>query len=145
MILIIEDNALEAQLLGIMLRHQLLPSGQPLRYALMADGSHAMAWLAEQPARSVTAVILDRHLKQQEDGLALIPLLRASTALAGNAAIVIRSIADDPQSVSDAKAAQADAFVSKSRRVSTGRLLEVLLRLWQDPEPGARPWLAITV
>lgn len=145
MILIIEDNALEAQLLGIMLRHQILPSGHPIVYALLPDGRQAMQWLAEQPASSVTAVILDRHLKHQEDGLALIPELRASPALALNAAIIIRSIADDPRSISEAKAAQADAFVSKSRRVSTGRLLDVLIQLWQQPEHSARTWTAITI
>jgi len=144
MLLIIEDNTLEGQLLGIMLQQQCLPSGEPLRYTIMPTGADALAWLNHQPQGSVKAIILDRHLKQREDGLTLIPQLRAALALAENSVIIVRSIADDPQSVADAQRAQADAFVSKSRRVSTARLLELLDQLWQPPASAPRPWIAIT-
>lgn len=143
MILIIEDDTLEAQVLGIMLRQQYFVIGEPLVYIIMTSGSDALEWLRHQVPQSVTAVILDRHLKHREDGLNLIALLRSSPALTKNSAIIVRSIADDPQSVAAAYNAQADGFISKSRRVSTKQLLNLLDQLWQFPQEASRPWIAI--
>ena len=145
MILIIDDDNLEAQVLAIMLRQQYRVSGESLEYIVMTTGSDALEWLRGQLPQSVTAVILDRHLKHREDGLNLIVQLRGSDALTNNSAIIVRSIADDPDSIAAAYNAQADGFISKSRRVSTKKLLDLLDNLWQYPQRSSRPWIAITM
>jgi DNA-binding NarL/FixJ family response regulator len=129
MFLTIEDNQLEVQLLIIELQSFCPSSRTRPQYMVAHDGATALAGFHRQPRASVEVILLDRHLREREDGLVLLPLLRSSPALKLNAAIIVRSIADDPDSIHAAKVALANGFASKRRRIIIPQLVETILHI----------------
>ena len=76
MILIVEDEPMEAALMCTMLEQQkMLPDTTPVACRHVSNGRTAIMWLAQAAPSSVSVVLLDRTLADGENGLALIPQL----------------------------------------------------------------------
>jgi CheY-like chemotaxis protein len=146
MILIIEDQPLDAQLVALMLEQQgALPNGSPIDYEIVADGEAALRWLALQPPASVPLVITDRHLRHREDVLNVLARIKEAPALTAAAIVVMRSISDDQDSIQAAHQAGADIFVSKAARLQGAELLHLLSELWRADAAGQpRRWIERT-
>ena len=148
MILIIENEPMEASLMCQMLEQQhMLPDRTPITCQSVARVRDALVWLAQTPPSSVAVVLLDRSLAGGENGLALIPDLQRSPALQPGACILIWSGHDEPEMVEAARLAGAHAFVSKQRvsRTLGQDIIQIIADLWNaDAQKRPRPWIVLS-
>ena len=148
MILIVEDEPMEASLMCTMLEQQkVLPDRTPVSCRSISSGQDAIAWLAQIPPGSVSVILLDRALADGENGLALIPYLRQSPAIRRDATILIWSGHDEPEMIDKARLAGAHAFVSKQRvsRTLGQDIIQIIADLWNaDAHKRPRPWIALS-
>lgn len=148
MILIVEDEPMEASLMCMMLEQQrILPDRTAVACQSVSSGRTAITWLAQAAPGSVSVVLLDRTLADGENGLALIPHLRQSPALQPDAAVLIWSGHDEPEMIERARVAGAHAFVSKQRvSMTLGQdIIQIIADLWNaDAHKRPRPWIVLS-
>lgn|GEM_PF-1990338 len=148
MILIVDDEPMEASLMCTMLEQQkMLPDRTPVACRSVSSGQAAITWLAQAPPGSVSVVLVDRTLADGENGLALIPHLRQSPALRRDASVLIWSGHDEPEMIDRARLAGAHAFVSKQRVSKTlGQdIIQIVADLWNaDAHKRPRPWIVLS-
>lgn len=148
MILIVEDEPMEASLMCMLLEQQrILPDRTPVACQSVSSRRTAITWLAQAPPSSVSVVLLDRTLGDGENGVALIPHLRQSPALRPDASVLIWSGHDEPEMIDSARLAGAHAFVSKQRVTRTlGQdIIQIIADLWDaDAHKRPRPWIVLS-
>ncbi len=148
MILIVEDEPMEASLMCTMLEQQkMLPDRTPIACRSVRNGRGAMTWLAQAAPSSVSVVLLDRTLADGENGLELIAHLRQSPALRRDASVLIWSGHDEPEMIEAARLGGAHAFVSKQRvsRTLGQDIIQIIADLWNaDAHTWPRPWIVLS-
>ncbi len=146
MILIIENEVIEASVMCLLLQQEVFPDGTPSICQHATSGRDAITWLIRQPPFSVSVVLLDRSLGGGENGLSLIPWLRQSPALRSDACILVWSGHDEPEMVKDARLAGADGFISKQRATRTlgQEIVQLVADMWViDRQERPRPWMVL--
>jgi len=144
-VLIVDDAYAAAALLSLTIgRHAVLPDGTPLAWHISSSAADARLWLSARQPASIAVAVVDIDLGRGADGTLLVPHLRGSPALRGDACIVMWSSRDDGAAV--ARSAGADAFLSKQRmsrsQAPGGDILAIVARLWRaDLQHGPRPWI----
>jgi CheY-like chemotaxis protein len=144
-VLIVDDAYAAAALLPLSLGQQAaLPDGTPLAWHIARSAAEAQGWLNSRQPDSLVLAVVDIDLGAASGAL-LIPQLRGSPALRGDACIVMWSSRDDGAQL--ARSAGADAFLSKQRMSRAlapgGDILAIVERLWQaDVLHVPRPWIA---